>query len=132
MEFRWYSFIGFSDKNVVGGIKYFEKENIYELLFNSNPNDSFWDYYFKSIFIPELDFFDSSIPGPYQYLMSFGVSRFIKSKQLSNSKNRLDAIKRGIKNKELKGDEETGKLMSSDEEIGTYLVGLKLLVQQDY
>ncbi len=118
----WYSFIGLSDKNIGGGIKYFEKEGIYDLIFKSCPNDSFWDNFHGDHFTFSQDYFDHITPGVYQYLLSFVIAKYIKSNEIKPIFNKREAIKRGIKNGILKGDLESGKVLSNEEEVSKFLL----------
>lgn len=119
----WHAFIGYSHRALRGGINYFEdeQEGIYSRVYKSAPSPAFWSAFSEPIFDPSDQYFEPGSPSVYQYLMAYGITKFINAKRVSFRNNRTDAIKRGIIRGELQGNPETGISTNSDREIDGFL-----------
>ena len=123
----WYSWIGYSERVVRGGFDYFEDGNkeveVYDRIFKSIPNDSFWDDFSKSAFFtPKNEHFDSRIPSVHQYLLAYSVKEFIGYKRISWKENRDQALARGAEQGVLFKDPKSNEFSNSPQEINEYLL----------
>lgn len=121
----WYAFTGHSDRALRGGIDYFKdgEDGLYNRVFRSLPGSAFWSAFKEPTFFPQDTFFEPGIPTPHQYLLAYGVAKYIDARRVSFRANRDEAVLRGIKSGALKGDRETGTPKSSPKEIDEYLSG---------
>jgi len=119
----WYAFIGYSDKALIGGINYFEEEplGVYNKVFKSIPTAAFWGTFSDVTFIQEDQYFEPSLPSVHQILLAHCIREFIKARTISSSANRKEALLRGIQNRQLNGDRNTGKCTSDQREISEFL-----------
>jgi hypothetical protein len=120
---NWYSFLGYSDRCVRGGIDFFQDDAIYSQVFKKIPNETFWtnlgnDAYFT----PSDELFDSGTPPVHLYLLVRVVAKYIDSRTISFRRNKEAAVARGVREGVLRRDPQTGRMMSSEEEVNRFLV----------
>jgi hypothetical protein len=117
----WYSFTGFSDRSVRGGIDFFQDDDIYAQIFKHTPNEKFrGEFASNPHFSPTDDWFEIGTPSPHVYLLAYVISKYINSRTLSSHKNKEDAIERGVKEGALKRDGQS-RLVSADDEVSRFL-----------
>jgi hypothetical protein len=117
----WYSFIGFSDRTVHGGIDFFEDEVVYSQIFKRTPNDKFWhEFAANAHFSPDDDWFEIGDPPVHAYLLAFVISKYIDAKTLNPRQNKDDAIDRGVSKGFLRRDGQ-GRLTSTEEDVTNFL-----------
>jgi hypothetical protein len=119
----WYSFTGHSERALRGGVDFFAdgEEGAYKRIFQSVPTTPFWSAFSEPTYLSNSQFFESGVPTPHQYLLAYSIGRYVDSRRISFRVNRENAISRGIKNGELKGDLDTGMPTSTAREIDEYL-----------
>lgn len=100
----WYSFIGFSDETNKGGVAYFKEEENgpYNYIFKKRPTEKFWQEYQNPFFKADDACFEPGTPSIYQYLLAFGVGEYVEKRKISPSKNKQEAIERGLAAKTIK------------------------------
>jgi hypothetical protein len=119
----WYAFTGHSHRALRGGIDYFEDEpdGVYRRVFRSFPSPAFWSTFQAPTFTLDEGLFEAGIPSAYQFLLAAGVGEYVDSRRVSFRVNRQEAIRRGLNNGELKGDEDTVNRKNTRREIDEYL-----------
>jgi Tfp pilus assembly protein FimT len=120
----WYAFIGYSNAALSGRPRYFEEgtNGVYHRVFKSVPINAFWSAFSVPSYKPDFDtYFEPGTPSAYQYLLAFGIAEYIDAMKVSTRLSKKKAIKRGILNGELKGDPDTGRVLSSNEKQSAYL-----------
>ena len=117
----WYSFTGFSDRSVRGGIDFFDDPNIYSQIFKRMPNEKFWTEFANNPhFSPSEDWFEIGTPPVHAYLLAFVISKYIDFKTISSHKNKEDALERGVKEGSIRKDSQ-GRITSPDEDVSKFL-----------
>ncbi len=117
----WYSFIGFSDQCVRGGIDFFEDEGIYSQVFKRSPNEKLWvEFAINPHFTPSEDWYEIGTPPVHTYLLAYVVAKYIDSQVLSFQRNKTDAISRGMREGTLRADPQ-GRLISSEDDLSKFL-----------
>jgi len=118
----WHSWIGYSQDALKGGLRYFEDDTSYTQVFLRRPNLQFWDEFRNEpYFNPSDPLFEAGTPAPRQYLLAYTVGQFIAQKRISWQQNRLEALRRGIAQGMLKGDLETGHVLSPQSQVDEFL-----------
>jgi hypothetical protein len=103
---------------------YFKNNDLYDIIFNSYPTKILWDSFLDPK--KELDYTDSKYfdkekrPKAEEYLLSYLIYQFIKNYSLSPSKNREDALKRGIESNKIKINNRD-EIISTQEEQAAFL-----------
>lgn len=117
----WYSWIGYSNKVVQGGLDYFDKDEIYKTIFRSIPRPDFWDEFSTNIYFnPREELFSPGTPSTHQYLLAYLTHQVIANKRFSSKQNKDEAIARGIQKNRIKVDN-TGKIISPKDIQNAYL-----------
>lgn len=117
----WFSFTGFSDRSVRGGIDFFDDPTIYSQIFKRTPNEKFWaEFASNPHFSPSEDWFEIGTPSVHAYLLAFVISKYIDSKTISSHQNKEDALARGVREGSLKKDNQ-GRITSPDEDVNKFL-----------
>jgi len=117
----WYAWTGSSNKVVQGGIDYFDNDEIYNSIFKSAPNSSFWDEFKTNVyFVPKDLQFSPDTPTIHQYLLSLAAYQVIANHRVSSRQNREEALKRGIQQEKIKVDN-NGRIISIKETQDNYL-----------
>lgn len=120
----WFSFMGHSHDALRGGFDYFtdgDEDSAYTRVFKSVPTPAFWSAFCQPSFTPKKEYFAPGVPSVYQYLLSWGIARYIDQRRVSFKLNRQGAVKRGVRSGALKGDPDTGQCVSTSKEIDEYL-----------
>ncbi len=116
----WYSFTGNSHIALRGGIDYFS-DDPYTKISKSITSPSFWSAYSEINFVQKENYFEPGRPSVYQYLLAFGIAKFIDGRRISYKLNKDQAILRGIDRGELEGNKTTGELISAARDVDEYL-----------
>jgi len=121
----WYAYTGHSHAALMGGLDYFgeKKQEVYERVFKSIPSPAFWSAFAKPVFLPDAALFAPGTPSPYQYLLSYGIARYVRTRQMSHKANRSEAICRAIRRGVLPGNADTGQCTASREQEDEFLAG---------
>lgn len=118
----WYSWIGMSNQVLKGGLFYFSKEDLYEDVFESKPNQEFWSRFADPAFYKLTDdLFDADTPTAHQYLLAHAVATYLRRTSVSAHHNKRTALLRGLKKGVLSGNEATGDIYATPREQAEYL-----------
>jgi hypothetical protein len=119
----WFAFIGYSHSALRGGVSYFEgePEGVYNKIFKSSPAPAFWSAFAETNFTPKEEYFNPQLPSVYQYLVTYGIGKYVDSQRIAFKKNRDSAVIRGIRSGVLSGDPETGRCSNTPKEIDEFL-----------
>jgi len=118
----WYSWIGCSELVLRGGIKYFEDDSVYGLIFKRQLTTQFWDEFStREHCAVREDFFAPGLPSPHQLLLAYTVAQYVRSQKIGWRRNRSEAIERGVKQGILQVDPQTQAVVSPRDAVDRFL-----------
>ena len=98
LAYEWLAFIGLSHETLRGGLRLFEKDDLYRKAFLSQPSKMFWEEMRKTPTKPPPvecdDLFESGSPMASQYMLAHTVASTIKQRKVSFRRNREEALDR--------------------------------------
>jgi hypothetical protein len=118
----WFSWIGYSDRVLRGGLDFFAEQDVYNRVFKSRPNSAFWEESANSAYFhPSTEHFEPGIPSIYQYLLATAAAAYVDARRVGWRTNRQEALARGLARGQLRGDVDTERVTSSAREVDEFL-----------